>query len=171
MPAKSPEQQATYDAARKRSEQLLVRLTPEEAQRVRAAAAGAGLSLSQFVVALIDDRPPPIVDLGQVAQLSAAVAVLAGVPKAIRDLEADLGRLSGRLSHFFTQNYERASLHREEIHETLWALQDLMRRVQPEIATMGAAVAEPRSEIARIMRGIARELETGPTGHAGAPSA
>ncbi len=34
MPAKSPEQQAVYDSKRKRSEQLLVRLTPEEADRV-----------------------------------------------------------------------------------------------------------------------------------------
>jgi len=73
-------------------------------------------------------------------------------------LEADLGRLSGRLSHFFTVNYPRADLHRDEIHETLWALQDLMRRVEPEIAKMSAAVAEPRTEIATVMRAIAREL-------------
>ncbi len=158
MPAKNPEQQAAYDARRKRSEQLLVRLAPEEAQRVREAAASSGLSLSQFMLALADGRPQPIVDLSQVAQLSAAVAVLAGAPKAIRDLEADLGRLSGRLSHLFTENYERASQHREEIHETLWALQDLMRRVQPEIVKMSAAVAEPRAEIASVMRAIAREL-------------
>ena len=63
MPAKTPEQQAVYDAKRKRSEQLLV-------------------------------------------------------------------RLSGRLSHFFTVNDARASFHREEIHETLRAVQDLMCRVQ-----------------------------------------
>jgi len=167
MPAKSPERQAAYDAARKRSEQLLVRLTSEEAQRVRAAATGAGLPLSQFLVALVDDRPPPIVDLGEVAQLSTAVAVLAGAPKAIRDLEADLGRLSGRLSHLFTQNYARASLHREEIHETLWALRDLMRQVLPEIAKMSAAVAAPRAQIARILRAIARELEAEPARRAG----
>jgi len=158
VPAKNPEQQAAYDARRKRSEQLLVRLAPEEAQRVREAASSSGLSLSQFMLTLADGRPQPVVDLSQVAQLSAAVAVLAGAPKAIRDLEADLGRLSGRLSHLFTENYERASLHREEIHETLWALQDLMRRVQPEIVKMSAAVAEPRAEIASVMRAIAREL-------------
>jgi len=37
-------------------------------------------------------------------------------------------------------------------------LQDLMRHVLPEIAKMGATVAEPRAEIARVMRAIAREL-------------
>jgi len=160
MPAKNPKQQAAYDAKRKRSEQLLIRLTPEEADRVRSAATSSGQSLADYVLAIVDDRAVPSVDLSQVAQISSAVAVLAGIPGAIRDLEADLGRLSGRLSHLFTLNYARASLHREEIHETLYALQDLMRRVQPEIATMSAAVAEPRTEIATVMRAIARELES-----------
>ncbi len=159
MPAKSPEQQAVYDSKRKRSEQLLIRLTPAEADRVRAAAASSGLSVADFMLTVVDDRPPPMIDLAQVAEISSAVAALAGIPGAIRDLEADLGRLSGRLSHFFTVNYARASLHREEIHETLWAVQELMRRVQPEIAKMSAAVAEPRTEIATVMRAIARELE------------
>jgi hypothetical protein len=159
MPAKTPEQQAVYDSKRKRSEQLLVRLTPEEAERLRAAAASSGLSVADFLLMIVDDRPPPMIDLAQVADISSAVATLAGIPGAIRDLEADLGRLSGRLSHFFTVNYARASLHRDEIHETLWALQNLMRRVEPEIAKMSAAVAEPRSEIATVMRAIARELD------------
>jgi len=162
VPAKSPEQQVIYESKRKRSEQLLVRLTPEEADRLRSAASSSGLSVADFVVTLVDDRPPPVIDLAQIAEISSAVAALAGIPGAIRDLEADLGRLSGRLSHFFTLNYERASLHREEIHETLYALQGLMRRVLPEIETMGAAVAEPRTQIARVMRAIARELEGEP---------
>jgi len=139
---------------------LLVRLAPDEAQRVREAAASSGLSLSEFVLGLADGRPQPIVDLAEVAEITSAVAVLAGALKALRDLEADLGRLSGRLSHLFTENYDRASLHREEIHETLWALQDLMRHVLPEIAKMSATVAEPRAEIARVMRAIALELRT-----------
>ena len=159
MPAKIPEDRAKYEAARVRSEQLKLRLTREEAARVRSAAASAGQSLADYVLAIVDDRPAPSVDLSQVAQISSAVAVLAGIPGAIRDLEADLGRLSGRLSHLFTLNYARATLHRDEIHETLYALQDLMRRVQPEIATMSAAVAEPRSEIATVMRAIAHELD------------
>lgn len=144
---------------RKRSEQLLVRLTSDEAERVRAAAASSGLSLAAFMVALVDDRPPPVIDLAQVAEIASAVAALAGAPGAIRHLEADLGRLFGRLSHLFTVIYARASLHRDEIHETLYALQDLIRRMLPEIVKMGAAVAEPRAEIATVMRAIARKLQ------------
>jgi hypothetical protein len=35
------------------------------------------------VLAIVDDRPAPSVDLSQVAQISSAVAVLAGIPSAI----------------------------------------------------------------------------------------
>jgi len=54
MPAKAPEQKAAYDARRKRSEQLLVQLASDEAQRVREAAASLGPSLSEFVLALAE---------------------------------------------------------------------------------------------------------------------
>lgn len=111
------------------------------------------------MLTVVDDRPAPMIDLAQVAEIASAVAALAAVPGSVRDLEADLGRLSGRLSHLFTVNYARASLHRDEIHETLYALQDLMRRMLPEIEKMGAAVAEPRAAIATVMRAIARELQ------------
>jgi hypothetical protein len=117
------------------------------------------VSLADYVVSAVANRPRPIVDLSEVAQIAAATAALAGAPKAIRDLEADLGRLSGRLSHLFTLNYARAVLHREEIHTTLRAVQDLMRRVEPTIGKMESVVAEPRSAIARVMQAIARELD------------
>ena len=158
MPAKTPEKRAEYDAARKRSEQVLLRLTPDEATRLRHAADASGYSVADLVMAILDDQPRPVLDLADVAQISAATAALAGAPKAIRDLEADLGRLSGRLAHLFTMNYERASLHREEIHETLWALQDLMRRVQPEIVRMRQLVAPARTTIGLAMREVALKL-------------
>ena len=109
-------------------------------------------------MATLDGQPRPALDLADVAQISSATAALVCAPKAIRDLEADLGRLSGRLSHLFTQNYERASLHRDEIHETLWALQDLMRRVLPEIERTQQLVAPARDAIGTVMRSIARGL-------------
>ena len=161
MPAKTPERRAAYDAARKRSEQLLVRLTPDEAMRLRRAAEASGSSVADLIMAMLDDLPRPILDLADVAQIAAATAALRGAPKAVEDLEADLGRLSGRLSHLFTVNYARASLHRDEIHETLWALQDLMRRMQPEIQKMQQLVAPARRSIALVMRGVARSLREG----------
>jgi len=43
MPAKSPEEQAAYDAARKRSERAHLRLGSDDAARLRTMAAAAAL--------------------------------------------------------------------------------------------------------------------------------
>ena len=111
MPAKTPEEQAAYDAARKRSDRVHLRLASADAERLRTMAAASGLLLSDYVLSLLSERPAPVVDLAAVAQLSAVVATLAEIPKSIRDLEADLGRLSGRLSHLFTTNRPLAREH------------------------------------------------------------
>ena len=71
----------------------------------------------------------------------------------------DLGRLSGRLAHLFTLNYERASEHRVEIHAVLDETRDLLRTIPAEVAALQTAIAEPRAEIARILRHVAAALE------------
>ena len=159
MPAKTPEQQATYDANRRRSENLIVRLTPDELLRLKTAASNADETLAAFLLAATEKRPKPMVDLSQVAEMTKAVAVLSGLPQAVRDLDADLGRLSGRLSHLFTITPERAGLYHDEIHETLYALQDLMREVVPEIQKLTASVAEPRTEIANVMKLVGAKMQ------------
>lgn len=159
MPGKTAQKRAAYDTARKRRGQVLLRFDPEEEKQVREAAAAAGQTLSEFVLACVAGQPRPVLDFGQIAQVSAAVTALSDIPQAVRHLEADLGRLSGRLSHLFTLNYERATLHREEIHQTLEEVRALLRRVLPEIEKTQAMVAESRTEITRVMRVIARELD------------
>jgi hypothetical protein len=99
------------------------------------------------------------VDLSEVATLSKALALLLTAPKTVRDLEADLWRLSGRLAHLFTVNYERASEQRAEIHAVLDETRDLLRTIPKEIMALQAAIAEPRAEIAGILRHVAAELE------------
>ena len=158
MPAKDAQQQAAYDIARKRSGQILLRLSVDEAERVRAGAAASGKPIRDYVLGLVDDRPMPIVDLAQVAQLSAALAVLASIPKGAHDLEADLGRLSGRLAHFFTLNYHLATDHRAEIHATLDEVQTLLRRVIPELRLIQEAVREPREAICEVIEELRVEL-------------
>jgi len=159
MPAKTPEQRRAYDAARRRPERLKLRLTEDEAQRIRNAAAGAGMSLNAYMLAVVDGRARPVVDLADVAQLSTALAALMSAPRAVRDLEADLGRLSGRLSHLFTVNYKLALEHRAEIHATLNEVRETMRRMQPAIAALQAETAEPRAEIGRVLRAVNAALK------------
>jgi uncharacterized protein (DUF1778 family) len=158
MPGKNDVMRRAYEAARARRRQLKLRFNDDETQSIREAAAGAGQTIADFFLTCVAGQPRPVLDLGQIAQVSAAVTALSDVPKGMSNLEADLGRLSGRLSHLFTLNYERASMHREEIHETLKELRTLMRRVLPEIEKTQTMVAEPRTEITRVMRAIAREL-------------
>lgn len=158
MPAKSPEQQAAYDAARKRQQQVLLRLSGDESVRLKSAAAASGISVSAYVISLLAERPAPIVDLAHVAQLSAVVATMAAIPKAIRDLEADLGRLSGRLSHFFTLNPDIARTHEPEINATFWDVKKLMAQMLPEIENVQGELAEPRSKISAVMKLLMRDL-------------
>jgi hypothetical protein len=56
MPAKTPEQRRAYEAARRRSKRVKFRLTQDEAQRIRDAAAGAGMSLLTYMLAVADGR-------------------------------------------------------------------------------------------------------------------
>jgi uncharacterized protein (DUF1778 family) len=56
MPAKTPEQRSAYEAARRRSKRVKLRLTEDEAQRIRNAAAGAGMSLHTYMLAVADCR-------------------------------------------------------------------------------------------------------------------
>jgi uncharacterized protein (DUF1778 family) len=160
MPAKTPEQRRAYDAARRRHERLKLRLTEDEAQRIRNAAASEGMSLNAYMLAVVDGRARPVVDLADVAQLSTALAALMSAPRAVRDLEADLGRLSGRLSHLFTVNYKLALKHRAEIHETLSEVRETMRRMQPAITALQAETAEPRAEIVSVLRAVNAALKT-----------
>jgi uncharacterized protein YceH (UPF0502 family) len=101
-----------------------------------------------------------MVDLSDVAKLSAVVAALRAAPQAVRNLEADLGRLSGRLSHLFTMDYKLASEHRAEIHATLDEVRALLRAIPDSIAALQTETAEPRAEIARVLRGVVAALET-----------
>jgi hypothetical protein len=152
MPAKSVEERAAYAARRRRREHIGARYTKEEAQRIRNVAAGAGMSLGAYILATADGIPRPIVDLAEVAQLSTALAMLRAAPQAVRDYEADLGRLSGRLSHLFTMNYKLALEHRAEIHAALNEVRGLRREMREAVAALQAEIAEPRAEIVRVLR-------------------
>jgi uncharacterized protein (DUF1778 family) len=158
LPAKTPEHQAAYDAARKRQHQVLLRLNSDEAIRLKSAAAASGKTVSEYVMSLLTERPAPVVDLAHVAQLSAVVATMAAIPKAMRDLEADLGRLSGRLAHFFTLNPDVARQHADEINGTIWEIKTLMSRMLPEMQNVQELIAEPRTKIAHVMKQLMGDL-------------
>jgi uncharacterized protein (DUF1778 family) len=159
MPAKSAEERAAYAARRRRREHIGARYTEEEAQRIRNAAAGAGMSLGAYILATADGVPRPIVDLGDVAKCSTLVAALLAAPRAVRKVEADLGRLSGRLSHLFTLDYPLAVENREEIHATLKEVRALKEEVREAVAELRAETSEPRAAVARLLDTVAAALD------------
>lgn len=158
MPAKTPADRRAYDAARLRQERLKLRFTEDEAERIRAAASASGQTISAFVLSCVSGQHRPIVDLSDVAKLSTAVVALLSAPQAVRDLEADLGRLSGRLSHLFTISYPLASEHRSEIHATLDAVHALLRSIPHAIAALHAETEEARAEVTRVLRAVSVAL-------------
>jgi len=159
MPAKNAEVRAAYELARNCREQVLLRLTKDDAEYVRNGAAGAGKSLASYVLSALRGQPRPIVDLAEVAQLSTALATLRAAPQAVRNLEADLGRLSGRLSHLFTMNYKLALEHRAEIHATLNEVRGLLREMRQAVAALQTETAEPRAEIVRVLHRVNAALK------------
>jgi chromosome segregation ATPase len=80
--------------------------------------------------------------------------------QAMRDLETDLRRLSGRLSHLVTVNYKLALENCAEIHATLNEVRETMRRMQPAIAALQAEMAESRAEIVRVLCAVNAVLKT-----------
>jgi len=159
MPAKTPEQARAYDAARRRSKRVKIRVTEDEAQRIRNAAAGAGMSLHTYMLAVADGRARPVVDLAHVAEFSTPIAALLAAPQGVRDLEADLGRLSERLAHLFMTDYALPSEQRAEIQATLSEVRDVLRAIPLAIAALQAETAEPRAEIGRMLRAVNAALK------------
>jgi uncharacterized protein (DUF1778 family) len=159
MPARNAEEYAAYAAARKRREHIGARYTEEEAQRIRNAAAGAGKSLGAYILATADGIARPIVDLADAAKLNEAISALYVAPEAVRALEADLGRLSGRLSHFFEMDYAFASKNRAELHETLRNVNALLLTIPRAIEALERKADGPNDEIARAVRGVVKRLE------------
>ncbi len=147
---------AMLNPEEKRLEQLKLRLTPAEAEAIRTAAARENQTLSAYVVNLHKRRRPPAA-LQQFDVLVEVDRHLAEIPNAVRALDADLGRLSGRLASFFTADSGRAMAHQAEINAALLAVKDLRAEVLPKLAALQAAVAGPRDELARILTAIVRQ--------------
>lgn len=151
-------------AADVEDQRAAVEVEPDEIELVHRAVRQRGGSVADYLIATVDAQPRTLLNLGDAAQLLAATTALADAPKAVQDLEADLGRLSGRLAHFFTINRDRAELHRDEIRETLWAVQELMRRMLPQIERTQRLVEPARRSIALLMRAVAQGLRNNTSG-------
>jgi hypothetical protein len=140
---------------RRPTEQLKLRLMPAQADAIRAAAAAEKKTISDYVYDLHAGRRTPA-ELLQFDALCEVDRHLAGIPEAVRKLDADLGRLSGRLANFFTADPGKAMAHQSAINEALRAVRDLRAEVLPVLADLQVAIAEPRDRLGEILGAIVR---------------
>jgi hypothetical protein len=139
------------------TEQLKLRLAPAEAEAVRAAAKAADRTLSDYVLDLHHRRVSRApVELREFDALAEIGRKLSAVPDEVRKLDADLGRLSGRLASFFTSDPGRALAHQDELNDALRAVRDLRAQVLPVLADLQVTIAEPRDQVAAVLGTIAR---------------
>jgi uncharacterized protein (DUF1778 family) len=150
----------TYNvgAEEKRLEQVKLRLTVAEAESIRGAAAVAGQTISEYVVNLHErriSRTPG--DLQQFAVLAEVGRRVAAIPEAARKLDADLGRLSGRLKDLFATDYGKAMAHQDAINLALRNVRALRAEVMETLSAMIEPCAEARDAVLEVMVKINRE--------------
>jgi hypothetical protein len=146
----------------KRTEQVKLMLTRAEAQAIRSSARSAGTSLSQYVVDCHNGRPVRSFDLAAANELAQLRVAMTQVPQSVRDLEADLGRLSGRLASFFSgENCRLAYENQEAINGTIFAVRDLCDAVLPVLAQLQQDMIQPRWEALKILRAISEANRLG----------
>jgi hypothetical protein len=138
------------------TEQLKLRLSPADAEAIRLAAKGARQTISDYVLSLHQRQPMPRPAAGwkvfdQLAELQRAVTA---IPDSVRKLDADLGRLSGRLKDLFNEHPAKAMAHQDDINAALRAVRDLRAEIMPVLGDLQAAAAEPRDTIDAVLAAV-----------------
>jgi hypothetical protein len=139
------------------TEQLKLRLPPADAESIRAAARDAHMTISGYLLSVHQRQPVPRPPTGgwktfdALADLQRAIET---VPNSVRKLDADLGRLSGRLKDLFNEHPAKAMAHQDAINSGLRAVRDLRSEIMPVLADLQAANAEPRDAIDELLAAL-----------------
>lgn len=133
--------------ARKRSEDIRVRTTPEERAELWARYVASGYrSWPDFLLACARDSVPVVADARVLAGLSRVVAGLGGVSAALKDLEAQLQEASDRVARL-----EGASAGADGAKEVLTELRGAASGVRAEMGRWAIEQSPLRREIAEAV--------------------
>jgi hypothetical protein len=137
------------------TEQLKLRVSPDEAESIRAAAKAAGETISDYVVRLHVRRDLRIPDEWKLFdELVEVRRVLDGIPEAVRKLDADLGRTYGNLKDLFAYSPALARLHQSDINSALRAVRDLRAEIMPALLALRYAIIKPRDKADLLLAAI-----------------
>jgi len=140
-----------------------LRLRPEDALRLRAAARECSVDVSEYVARLLDDpqravavrTPIAALPLADVSRLAGVLSVL---PEEVRRARGELGRAFGLLKHFFempltASNAERHSL---ELSQTTRDARAAIQNVDASVERLLDELASIREDLAVTARRLAR---------------
>jgi uncharacterized protein (DUF1778 family) len=137
------------------TEQLKLRVSPDDAESIRAAAKAAGETISDYVVRLHVRRDLRIPDEWKLFdELVEVRRVLDAVPEAVRKLDADLGRTYGNLKDLFAYSPALARSHQSDINSALRAVRDLRAEIMPALLALRYAIIKPRDKTDLLLAAI-----------------
>jgi hypothetical protein len=148
--------------ARRSTEQVKLRLRPEDALRLRAAAAERGLDVSAYVALLLDDPRRPLVPSPsselQLAEVSRLAGLLGLLPEEVRRSRGgELGRAFGLLKHLFESpaSAPDAERHAYALGKATHDARIAIAKVETAIEHLIAELAPIREDLAVAARRLA----------------
>lgn len=153
---------------RKKPEQIKIRLSIEEAQKIRAVVAlarrpdGRMPTMAEYIMSLVDGvpySPPPVLDLREFAQVPHALHALYAGRDAIQSATAQLRQVAGALRHAFVEFSTPAELAIKPILVALEEVRSATSRLEKTINETEIRCAPARDELAKISRLCGERLE------------
>jgi hypothetical protein len=131
---------------------LKLRIPPTDGRAIRSAAKKAKTTISKYALRLFRRQRDVPTEPAQLDALADVSRKLLAIPEAVRRLDADLGKMNGRLKDLFNDDPALAYAHQDEINRTLFAVRDLRAAIMPALAEIQVAIAEPRDALARMLQ-------------------
>ncbi len=159
----------TAEPKRRTGDQILLRLSSEDAARLRSMAGlarkadGGAPTLGEYIMGLVDGAPiapPPVLDLREFAVVPQSLNALYGNRDVIRDAAAELRRLGGALRHAFVEFEKGTNGIRKPILDAIDTVRLTAQELERRVNESEIAVAPIRDDLARISRICACRLES-----------
>jgi len=150
-----------YDAARA-TQQVQLRLLPEDALALRLTAKAHGLSVSSFVARIVAtlDSPKNVIQVNDpLANASIIAAAIAQVPNEIRRLRGDLLRLGGLVKSLFirSESMQEAKAHAHACSNALAELTRSAESVVPIVSRVEDELDSVRVQLEQVVLGLCRD--------------
>jgi len=144
------------------TEQVALRMQPDAALRLRAAADASGRTMSDYVASLVDGRAHRA-ELDSPESRGDALAEISRLANAIynhvRLLElarGELGRAHGGVKHLFETATPAAEAHKYELAQAARSLRDAIARADQTIESANEAYGPLRLELAACAKRLVR---------------